>query len=177
MIKSYVKKISDFNNQEVDLSSINITRKVYLENLSLNKQKISYYAWLFLKEKVLEEFNLDIDTLKLTYNQHGKPMFKEFFFNISHSNNYIAIALSNNPVGIDIQLIKEKGIEKLAKKANIDPNNIEEFYKHFSALEAKRKKEGIGIYPSDLKVKVSVTNQSYIYDKDDTYILSIDGDK
>ena len=91
MIKSYVKKISDFNNQEVDLSSINITRKVYLENLSLNKQKISYYAWLFLKEKVLEEFNLDIDTLKLTYNQHGKPMFKEFFFNISHSNNYIII--------------------------------------------------------------------------------------
>ena len=70
-----------------------------------------------------------------------------------------------------------KHLEKLAKKANIDPNNIEEFYKHFSALEAKRKKEGIGIYPSDLKVKVSVTNQSYIYDKDDTYILSIDGDK
>ena len=93
MANVYVKKISDFANLNVDLSNINKTRKEYLEKLASKSQKTSYYAWVLLKEKVIEEFNLDIDELQLIYNEHGKPLFKEFYFNISHSKNLIAVGM------------------------------------------------------------------------------------
>ena len=175
MANVYVKKISDFANINVDLSNINKTRKEYLEKLSSNSQKISYYAWIFLKERVLEEFNLNIDELHLTYNEHGKPMFKEFCFNISHSKNLIAVGVSNNPIGVDIQVIEGKDVSKLTKKLEIKDDDIPAFYKVFSSLEAKGKKEGNGIFPSSLKNKdCDISKQLIISDETDEYVLSVD---
>lgn len=175
MANVYVKKISDFNNQKVDLSSINPVRRTYLEKLSLNAQKISFYAWLLLKEKALEEFDLDIDSLQLFYNEHGKPMFKEFCFNISHSKNLIAVGLSKNLIGIDIQVIEGKDVSKLSKKMEIEENDIPAFYKVFSSLEAKGKKEGKGIFPSSLKAKdCSISKQLMLSDGTHSYVLSVD---
>ena len=145
MANVYVKKISDFNNQKVDLSSINPVRKTYLEKLSLNAQKISFYAWLLLKEKALEEFDLDIDSLQLFYNEYGKPMFKEFYFNISHSKNLIAVGLSKNLIGIDIQVIEGKDVSKLSKKMEIEENDIPAFYKVFSQWLRDYRKKGYKI--------------------------------
>ena len=34
---------------------------------------------------ILEVYNLDVDLLNLKYNEKGKPLFDEFYFNISHS--------------------------------------------------------------------------------------------
>ena len=174
MANVYVKKLSAFKNVNIDLSSINKTRKEYLEKLASKSQKISYYAWLLLKEKVLEEFSLDIDKLELTYNKHGKPLFKEFCFNISHSKNLIAVGVSTNPIGVDIQAIEGKDISKLSRKLQIDDGDIPAFYKVFSSIEAKGKKEGTGIYPSSLKDKdYIIAKQLMISENSNVYVLSI----
>lgn len=45
---------------------------------------------------------------KLTYNKYGKPELegKEFYFNISHSGNWVVLANGKTEVGVDIELIK-----------------------------------------------------------------------
>ena len=175
MANVYIKKISDFADVNIDLSTINKTRKEYLEKLSSNSQKISYYAWMFLKDRVLEEFGLDVDELDLTYNEYGKPMFKEFCFNISHSKNLIAVGVSNNQIGVDIQVIEGKDVSKLSKKLEIKDDDRPAFYKVFSSLEAKGKKEGTGIFPSSLKSKdYNISKQLIISDEINDYVLSID---
>ena len=175
MANVYVKKISDFANLNVDLSNINKTRKEYLEKLASKSQKTSYYAWVLLKEKVIEEFNLDIDELQLIYNEHGKPLFKEFYFNISHSKNLIAVGLSSNPIGVDIQVIEGKDVSKISKKLEIEEDDIPAFYKVFSSIEAKGKKEGVGIFPSSLKSKnYTISKQLMISDETNSYVLSVD---
>ena len=171
----YVKNIDDFNDVIINLDNINPTRKAYLEKLNPNSQKISYYAWILLKEKVFEVYNLDIDKLKLKYNDNGKPLFDEFFFNISHSRELIAVAISNEEVGIDVQAIEGKDVSKLSKRLQVSSDDLPAFYKVFSSLGAKGKKEGNGILPSSLLNKnKEISKQLMLTDNDYNYVLSID---
>ena len=173
MVNVYIKKVSDFNDIEIDLSHINIKRKAYLEKLSLNVQKKSYYSWILLKNMVKEEYGVDIDKLDLKYNEYGKPYFDEFCFNISHSKDYIAVAISNENVGVDIQYINDNNLNKLSKKINANSNDKYEVFKRFSALEAYLKYVGTGLLPSKLKEEVEITYQQIIKNENDEYILSI----
>lgn len=54
------------------------------------------------------DFNpVDID---FEYNEHQKPLLKnsgEEYFNISHSGDYVVVAFSDQPVGIDIEVMKK----------------------------------------------------------------------
>lgn len=176
MTKVIVKNISQFNDLSIDLTNINEKRKAYLGKLSNNPLKLSYFSWILLKEMVLKEYNLDIDKLELKYNDYGKPLFDEFFFNISHSNNMIAVAISNEPVGVDIQHINSSNITKLSKKMNVNSFEPMEVFTMFSAIEANKKKIGTGIYPSDLSLRVNVSKQVIIEDNNEKYILSIDSE-
>ena len=56
-----------------------------------------------LKEIYKKETNKEIDINKITYNKYGKPYYKDFYFNISYSKNYIAVATSSLEIGIDIE--------------------------------------------------------------------------
>ena len=60
--------------------------------------------------KVYKElFNKDFDINKIYYNEYGKPYYdKDFYFNISYSKNYIALAISNVEIGIDIEEERRK---------------------------------------------------------------------
>lgn len=175
MAKVIVRRISDFDNEIIDLSNINEKRKAYLSRLSKNKLKESYFSWLILKQLVLKEYQLDIDKLNLKYNEYGKPLFDEFFFNISHSKNLIAVGLSSNPIGVDIQVIEGKDVSKISKKLEIEEYDIPAFYKVFSSIEAKGKKEGTGIFPSSLKSKnYTISKQLMISDETNSYVLSVD---
>ena len=72
-----------------------------------------------LKTAVLREFGVDSDTLTIAKGEHGKPYFPDrenIFFNISHSGDFVAAAVGECPIGIDIQVvrnIRERMIDKL----------------------------------------------------------------
>ena len=72
-----------------------------------------------LKTAVLREFRVDSNTLIIEKGEHGKPYFsdrEDIFFNISHSGNFVAAAVGECPIGIDIQVVqnvRERMIDKL----------------------------------------------------------------
>ena len=44
------------------------------------------------------------EDFKLYYNENGKPLCDFCFFSISHSGDFAAVAVSDNQVGVDIQI-------------------------------------------------------------------------
>lgn len=108
----------------------------------------------YARELKINPFQLDFE-----YNEHEKPSLKNYpkaNFNISHSGNYVVVAFSDCPVGIDIE--KNKGnrlaVAKrfftqeeqsdLFSKATIE-EQIRYFYQLWTLKESYMKAIGKGI--------------------------------
>ena len=80
-----------------------------------------------LKQAVSDEYGIDTDNLTIEKGEYGKPYFAEredIFFNISHSGDYAAAAVSDSPIGIDIQVIKPVKDGLIKKLCNEDEKNF-----------------------------------------------------
>ena len=73
------------------------------EKISLDKYKDEEtrkekIVSLYLKKKYVGDFSID---------EHGKPLSKNKFFNVSHSHGLVMIALCKEcPIGIDLELVR-----------------------------------------------------------------------
>jgi 4'-phosphopantetheinyl transferase len=67
--------------------------------------------------KILLQKEFPEQHISLKYDEHGKPYLENCseFISISHSRNLLALALSSNNVGIDIEMISDKA-EKVKHK-------------------------------------------------------------
>ena len=70
--------------------------------VSLNKYKVEDVkkekaCSLILKNKFIGEYR---------YNEHGKPISDNIYFNISHSKGVVVFTQNELPIGIDIELIR-----------------------------------------------------------------------
>lgn len=78
----------------------------------------SYYSYILLKE-LLNTKKIDLDKQDIIRSTSGKPEFVNknlnLHFSISHSKNFVVVALSNKPIGIDIQALSKYNI-KVAKR-------------------------------------------------------------
>lgn len=91
---------------------------------------------------------LDVDNSELRFdtNEYGKPFLvgtPDFHYNISHTRNAIAVAVSRNPVGIDVEKIREyeRGIVNsffCQKEKTYIVNDIENESKHFYEVWTKK---------------------------------------
>lgn len=93
------------------------------EILSCTSKKVrleKYTAWKLLEKALKEQFDLDLTSVKFSKTPNGKWTFDKGYFSISHSFGIVAVALSKNPVGIDIerQIKQKRGLENrlLTKK-------------------------------------------------------------
>lgn len=88
--------------------------KDYLETLNNGKRNLHW-----LSTRVLLRTMLNTDSyIDCKVDEHGKPYLANFphFISLSHSFDYAAVMISRNkPVGIDIELMKDK-IERIAHK-------------------------------------------------------------
>ncbi len=57
---------------------------------------------------LLNELNVDYNSIAITKNKYGKPYIKDLalFFNISHSKDFVVCAISKYEIGIDIEQIR-----------------------------------------------------------------------
>ncbi len=64
-------------------------------------------ARITLKLLLERFFQISIFEKDLEYTKLGKPFYKGLEFNISHSGNYLLIAISSTPIGIDLEITRE----------------------------------------------------------------------
>lgn len=111
-VKVYVYRIKhDY------LSSINWFNKYRLRqidqclNNAIRQQKI--YSWLLLNYALQKEFKYDIvkqKNFKLINKCFWK--YKNYFFSITHRDEYVAIAISMHKIGVDLELFNKKLFKK-----------------------------------------------------------------
>ena len=71
-------------------------------NAQLIRQK--YYAWKLLEYALLNSFGYNISRLELNKSANGKWTSPACCFSISHSGDAVAVALSRDSIGVDVQL-------------------------------------------------------------------------
>lgn len=73
----------------------------------LQGRKESALSFHLLQKVLREEFGI-AEEIAFEYNEHGKPSLKnhpEVYFNISHCKNAVACAVSEKPIGIDVEML------------------------------------------------------------------------
>ncbi len=94
------------------LNTVNLSNKEALafEDLKHEKRKREFLACRIALK------NLFSEKLILEHHKSGKPFIKESkHLSISHSNNYIAIALGASEIGIDIEKPQEKMLRLISR--------------------------------------------------------------
>ena len=74
------------------------------------------FALQVLHRAYLEVVDWNLDELHLHRLPNGKYVCDKGHFSISHSGNYVAVAVSNAPIGVDIQKYNGEKVLDVAKK-------------------------------------------------------------
>ena len=159
MIKVWVANINSLNNDD-------IYQKYYLDLPPFRKKKADEYINKIDKIRSVAAFTLLIKLLnqnKIKYNQdefkvdsYGKPYLlnSKIYFNISHSGDYVIAAISDKPIGVDVEIKKELKYIELShlvlneqeiKKINQIDNPSEFFFKMWTKKESYIKCIGKGL--------------------------------
>jgi len=72
-------------------------------------RKLCLYSELLVRYQACRELGIPNEKIIFERNKNGKPFllsYPEFQFNISHTRNAIAVAISNSEIGVDIESIK-----------------------------------------------------------------------
>lgn len=118
---------------------------------------------------------------EFSYNEHEKPFLKNYpkwFFSISHCQSAVAVALSDSPVGIDIEDItryKENVANYVSNDSelkNIKENEHPEeaFIQLWTQKEAVFKYNGTGITDDIKNILNNIDCQLYSYNFNDKFI-------
>ena len=124
------------------------------------KKKLQSAIGRHIAKEVAKVFYNIEDTEIITENK--KPKFKnvDLCFNISHSNNIVAVAFDTMPLGLDIEYMKERDFKSLLERYNIESDDKELFYQFWTEYEAS------------IKIQAEIKQKLCFKLKDD-YMLSL----
>ncbi len=162
--------IDDVPSSEYDVfyNYLSEDRKQEIDRLHFDKdKKLSVYGEMLAKKMISQKLDIEIKDIHFLKDQNGKPYAEniDIEFNISHSGDYVVCAISNTPIGIDIEQIRD--IKDSLIRYVCQENELQYVYeisqetqKHFfeiwTSKEAYVKCIGTGM--KDLK-KVDVLNE------------------
>lgn len=167
-------------------------KKQRVDKLCLNDDKKRTVVGEMLVRKAISElFSTPPESIVFGVKENGKPFAKDIpiEFNISHSGNMVVCAISDTPVGIDIEQIRPvdlsvakricteneliyifgKKPETLEFKISSDKEILRRFFKIWTTKEAYAKNIGAGI--KSIKTDTSkILAETFYFDD---YVLSI----
>ena len=145
-------------------------------------QRLCVLAYQLLKQGLREEYGITENPL-FEYNEHGKPSIvghPDIFFNLSHCKEAAACVVSDRPVGIDVESIREYK-ESLARYTMSD-TELEQilsaehpdvaFIRLWTMKEATLKLIGTGI-SNDLKTLLDTSLYKYTTVERQRYIYTV----
>ena len=123
-MKFFVKNIMDFDDKTIN----NFYKSIFKEKRLLidkiideNDRKKSIIGEIMLCE-LLKKEDINYESCSFYKNESGKTYISNYdiYFNISHSDKYIAVAISNKEIGIDIEEYRKYDEKVLKTFANED---------------------------------------------------------
>lgn len=152
MVELYITDIKNIlSNMNVHLNSLTAQRREKAKKFYFLEDSLRCIAGGLLLQKIL---NVKTDN-EIEYTIYEKPFLKNDsrFFNLSHSGDYVIMAVSDKIVGVDIEKIKTADMEvakKCFQKAEIEylqnhplPDKI--FYSLWTRKESLMKATGYGL--------------------------------
>ena len=145
-------------------------------------QRLCVLAYQLLKEGLRKEYGI-IENPIFEYNEHGKPSIvghPEIYFNLSHCKDAAVCAISNQPIGIDVESIRELKDslvnytmnEEEANMINSSDNPASAFIRLWTMKEATMKLIGTGI-SNDMKSVIDSSKYKYTTVDKQRYIYTI----
>ena len=143
-------------------------------------------------------YGLDILPV-IGYDIHGKPYFphrEDIHFNISHCEGLVVCAISDAPVGVDVEriapvsdnlpkrVLSEEELDQLSRLPKESPEYLEKFYRFWTLKESAVKQSGKGLsqelrdisfrLDEDREIRCSQPNLHFLQKKlVGNYILSL----
>lgn len=108
MTEIYVANVSELSDPLKHpelLENLSEDRKQKIRNAKQKQKRLQSFGAGLLLNKVLARYGISSQDVYI--NDDGKPMTEGICFNLSHSGNFVICAVSNEPIGCDIQQIKE----------------------------------------------------------------------
>ena len=145
-------------------------------------QRLCVLAYRLLKQGLREEYGIT-DNPIFEYNEHGKPSIighPEIFFNLSHCKFAAVCVVSDQPVGIDVESIREYKEGLVRYSMNDDEvRQIEKsehpdraFIRLWTMKESALKLIGTGI-SNDLKTALDHERYQYTTVERTTYMYTV----
>lgn len=173
MLKNFTKifysKVDEIDLEKVLLSLPKI-RIEKIKNLhNLNDKKLSAGAYLLL-EKTLKKLGVKSSRYEFKYDKNGKPFLEgcPLHFSLSHSGDFVAVAISDNSVGVDIQEMKDIDLDARKLVFNEEDekffleseDKLDAFYSLWAIKEAVYKFDGTPFKETTIKDAASITVES-----------------
>lgn len=144
--EKYLSLLSEDQRKKIDRRQAEIAKKLSLISMA------------FVRLKASEILGIKNEDLQFRYNEFGKPYLAncpDFYFNISHTKNALAIAIADKEIGVDIEKIKKYN-PKIAdryftlEEANYlkEHSTAEDFFEIWTKKEAYLKWLGTGLSAS-----------------------------
>ena len=160
-IKIYLVKISGKIEESIFRYLLGFIREDKKERILMQGTKQNADNML-IGEILKMNFDIDIKEQKIACSKYGKPYLTDYpnaHFNISHSGNYVACAVSDKPVGTDIQKIgkycsdtaKRVCSEEELKQISDSSDKASEFTRLWTQKEAVLKMCGTGFISDNVK--------------------------
>ncbi len=164
-----IKNINDYKDIEIDKFKSIIKKEKYNKISKLrnyNDKLRSLVGELSLIE-LLNKNNIKYQDIEIIYNEFGKPLIKDlkYFYNISHSGDYVICTLSNKPIGIDIEKIKDIDLkisnQFATNKEKEYIRNNKTFFQIYTLKEAYFKMLGTNLN-NILDIEFNISNNNII---------------
>ena len=182
MIRLYEAKITDFTQadytKQYSLLECAIRKKIDAKQQA--KSKLQSLAGYILLYKAVNEL-YPKKQIKITHNEYGKPLCDFCFFSISHCEERVVCAVSDVPIGADIQkisCIKPRTQYKFFNSRENDYVNqdallsAERYIEVFTKKEAAVKMLGLSLATA-IEIDTFSTRFDFKIQKTDDFILCI----
>ena len=145
MLYYKIIRISDLSSNDIKntFNLLSQEQKDYICALC-ERRKVQSMAVRTALNLLINEDKLDVSVSALAFDKSNKPYFMDgnIYLSLSHSDEYVACAVANTPVGMDIEKIKSvkasviKRVCSLDEQTYINNNGASSFFTIWTLKEA-----------------------------------------
>ncbi len=145
--------------------------------ISLKRKREESIAARFVMSELLKSFCNEDMSDKISSDENGKPFIigrPDIFVSLSHSNGAVAAAVSDRPIGIDIERIRPVSQKLKSRVYKKIPETDEDFFRVWTVKEAYLKATGIK-FSDMLALDINSIDENTIINSEitDGFMLSV----